>query len=135
MNRSNIEYFYYRRACVMCHATRRCIDGAGLSIQTLHDADARPLDGEGAYALTGRAQRVLAVRKGQLLRFDLEGVRPPTRRQLLEVMLAPSCNLRAPAVLTGGCLVIGFHEGALAEAFALTRARAGKDPAALLLPG
>ena len=133
MNVINIEYFYYRRACVMCRAARRYIDGYGLAVRTSVDADARPVDADGAHALARRAHTVLVARGGQLKRFDMTAARPPGRRQLLESILAPSGYLRAPALLAQGYLVIGFHERALAEAF--TRVRAGTDPAARLLPG
>ena len=132
MNDVDIEYFYHRQACVMCHATRRYIEGSGWTVRTVVDADAQPFDADGAYALASRAEWVLAARSGHLIRFAMTAEKPPTRRQVLDAILAPSGQLRAPVLLVQGYLVVGFHEGALAEA--LTR-RAGKGRAARLLPG
>ena len=131
----DIEYFYHRRACVMCHAARRYIDGYGLAVNTLIDADAQPVNADAAYDLARRASWVLAARGGQLARFSMTAEKPPTRRQLLDVILAPSGHLRAPTLLCRGYLVVGFHEHALAEALALTRSPAETSPAARLLPG
>lgn len=119
----------------MCHAARRYIDGYRLAVNTLIDADAQPVNADAAHDLARRATWVLAARSGQLVRFSMAAEKPPTRRQLLDVILAPSSHLRAPTLLCRGYLVVGFHEHALAEALALTRSPAETDPAARLLPG
>lgn len=135
MSTFDIEYFYHRRACVMCRAARRYIDGYGLAVRTTIDADAQPVDADAAHDLALRASWILAARNGQLVRLSMTADKPPTRRQLLDVILAPSGNLRAPTLLCRGYLVVGFHEHALAEALGVTRSPAETGPAARLLPG
>jgi hypothetical protein len=140
MSTKHVEYFYHRQACAICRAARRYVFGYGADVRHWVDADAQPVDADGAFALARRARVVLAARNGQLIRFDMTGVstekpggRAPTRRQLLEAILAPSGNLRAPTLLANGYLVVGFYEQALATA--LTSPAAGTARVARLPRG
>lgn len=110
---TKVAYYYRRRACAMCRKTQAVLDAHRLVPQLLEDADANPVDGERAHDLAGRVARVLVARGGQLLTFDMRD-KAPTRRQLLEVILAPSGNLRAPALIVADHLLVGYHADALA---------------------
>jgi arsenate reductase-like glutaredoxin family protein len=57
-----------------------------------------------ALALARKAKRVVATRGKQIHTFD----RTATDEELLAVLLGPTGNLRAPAAVVGGTLVVGF---------------------------
>lgn len=59
----------------------------------------------------------MLIAKGtKLLDYDLAKDRP-SDEELLAGIIGPSGNLRAPTILVGKTLLVGFHEGAYAEVF------------------
>lgn len=38
--------------------------------------------------------------------------KPPPREELLAALLGPTGNLRAPAMVSGDTLIVGFNDGA-----------------------
>ena len=61
-----------------------------------------------ALALAKKAKGVVSARGKQVVRFDLKKD-APTDDELLAVLLGPTGNLRAPAAVVGGTLVVGFN--------------------------
>ncbi len=55
------------------------------------------------------------VAKGtRVIHVDLRKGRPP-KRELLELLLGPTGNLRAPTLRKGRTLIVGFDEGTYKE--------------------
>jgi len=67
-----------------------------------------------ALALARRAERVLIAKGKKLLDYDLRK-ESPSDDELLAGLIGPSGNLRAPTLLVGKTLLVGFHEGAYEE--------------------
>lgn len=67
-----------------------------------------------ALALARRAKRVVATRHKKVVTFDLKKDKP-TDDELLEVLLGPTGNLRAPTAWVGSTLVVGFSPEVYAE--------------------
>jgi hypothetical protein len=59
---------------------------------------------------------VLIARGAKLLDYDLARDLP-SDATLLAGLIGPSGRLRAPAILVGKTLVVGFHRGAYRELF------------------
>lgn len=59
-------------------------------------------------ALAKKAKVVVSTRGQRVVRFDLKKD-APTDDELLAVLLGPTGNLRAPAAVVGGTLVVGFN--------------------------
>jgi hypothetical protein len=68
-----------------------------------------------ALALARKADRVIAARGKKVVRLRLAD--RPTDDELGAVILGPTGNLRAPAIVVGKTLVIGFDPAAFAELF------------------
>lgn len=66
--------------------------------------------------LAKRASRVLIARGTKLLDYDVKKDRP-SDEELVAGLIGPSGNLRAPTVLVGKTLIVGFHRGAYEEVF------------------
>ncbi len=68
-----------------------------------------------ALELAARADELIATKGGKVVRIDLRKERPG-RAELLALLLGPSGNLRAPTLLKGRTLLVGFNEEAYRSA-------------------
>lgn len=62
------------------------------------------------------ASRILVARGKKLLDFDMKKD-PPAEDDLLKVAIGPSGKLRAPTLIKGKTVLVGFHEEAYEEIF------------------
>jgi hypothetical protein len=84
------------------------------AVESRQDARRERLDRQAALELARRADTIIAARGKKVVRFDMRNA-PPDEATLLGVLLGPGGHLRAPAILVGRTLIVGFHEGAYAE--------------------
>lgn len=64
-----------------------------------------------ALELASRADEIIAAKGAKVVRVDLRTDRPG-RAELLGLLLGPTGNLRAPTLLRGRTLLVGFNEEA-----------------------
>lgn len=69
-----------------------------------------------ALELAAAAAKVICARGKSVVEFDMKND-PPDSTELLEHMLGPTGNLRAPAIRVGKTLVLGFNEDVYAATF------------------
>ena len=69
-----------------------------------------------ALKLVGTVRRVIATKGLKVVRLD--SIAPA--QELLAALIGPSGNLRAPAVVVGGTLVVGFNPEVYAELLGAT---------------
>jgi arsenate reductase-like glutaredoxin family protein len=62
------------------------------------------------------AGRVVVARGSKVVIHDMKKD-PPRREELLKLILGPSGNLRAPTMLVGRTLLVGFSEAAYEQVF------------------
>ena len=67
------------------------------------------MDRKRALELAGKVDELYAAKGAKVVHFDMKKDKP-TDDQLLAVMLGPTGNLRAPAIVSGRKLLIGFNE-------------------------
>ncbi|MBK8268642.1 MAG: hypothetical protein IPK83_10225 [Planctomycetes bacterium] len=60
--------------------------------------------------------RIIAARGRGRVILDLKAD-SPSDEEILKLLIGPTGNLRAPTVLKGRTLLVGFNEGAYREAF------------------
>jgi len=77
------------------------------------DATAR-LGRDDALELAAAASKVIVAKGKKLVTFDMKKDRPDDDT-LLENMLGPTGNLRAPTIRKGGVLLVGFNDEAYAS--------------------
>lgn len=75
---------------------------------------AQPLGADRARALVKDAKRLLVMKGRKVAVFDLTQSRPKDA-ELLELMLGATGNLRAPVVVRGGTVLVGFNEDVYAD--------------------
>ncbi len=65
-------------------------------------------------ALASRVDRIVASKGTRIVEIDMRTDRPG-REELLKVLLGPTGNLRAPTLLIGKTLLVGFDEASYAR--------------------
>ena len=80
-------------------------------VATVQQVDAKKatMGEEDAVALAATVDEIYAVKGKKVVHLDLKAKRPP-RQELLEYLLGPTGNLRAPTVRKGRTLIVGFDE-------------------------
>ena len=73
------------------------------------DAGKGKLGRAAALTLARGAARVVAMRRGHVMTFDMRKT-PPDDETLAKAILGPTGNLRAPAIRRGDTLFVGFDE-------------------------
>jgi arsenate reductase-like glutaredoxin family protein len=68
-----------------------------------------------ALELASRADEIVAAKGSKVVRVDLRSDRPG-RAELLGLLLGPTGNLRAPTLLAGRTLLVGFNEDSYSTA-------------------
>lgn len=69
---------------------------------------------DAALQLTSKVDEIYAAKGSKIVHFDLKKDKP-AKDELLAVLLGPTGNLRAPAVIRGRKLIVGFNEEAYKE--------------------
>lgn len=72
------------------------------------DARKQPFDAAAALALARSVERIISVKGKSVQTLDSKKDEPDGA-SVLALLLGPTGNLRAPALVTGRTLVIGFH--------------------------
>ncbi len=64
---------------------------------------------EEALILAAKAQKLVAAKGKTIIRVDL-GPKGATKEEMAALMMGPTGNLRAPTLLVGKTLIVGFNE-------------------------
>lgn len=81
------------------------------------DARKKTLGRDDALALLQQADELYVSKGTKLDHFDLRATKDP-KSEIVEMMLGPTGNLRAPALKVGRTLLIGFSEETYKTVFA-----------------
>jgi len=68
-------------------------------------------------ALASRVERIVASKGKKIVEIDMRKDKPD-REALLKLLLGPSGNLRAPSLLKGTTLIVGFDEASYSRLLA-----------------
>ncbi len=77
----------------------------------------KQLGRDDALRLAHAASTIIVAKGGNVLRFDMK-TNPPEEATLLSHLLGTTGNLRAPTIVTGTVLLVGFNEEAYDSALA-----------------
>jgi arsenate reductase-like glutaredoxin family protein len=106
-----IDWLYHRKNCVTCQRARDFIAAEEISVLDQADARKERRDPEQALALAKEANKIIVAKGAKVVMFDMKKD-PPDDATLLAHLIGPTGNLRAPAVVKGKTLLIGFNEEA-----------------------
>jgi arsenate reductase-like glutaredoxin family protein len=85
------------------------MESAGMTAREVVDARKEKLTKRETVAILRRTTRVVAMKGAKVADYDLKKD-PPAEKELLESIMGPTGNLRAPALRVGKMLVVGFQE-------------------------
>ena len=80
-----------------------------MTTREIVDAKKKRMNTEEVLKLARRADQLYVSKGKTSTHFDLKRDKP-TDQELLSVMLGPTGNLRAPTLLVGKALLVGFNE-------------------------
>lgn len=108
-----IDWYYHRNGCISCSRSQGFLTEHGLTITEQTSAN-RPLGEDRARALVKDARRLVVMKGRKVAVFDLTKDKPKDA-ELLELMLGTTGNLRAPVVVRGGTVLVGFNADVYAD--------------------
>src|SRR4051794_8911578 len=97
-----------------CTKAQGFLEKHDVPVETIVDARKETRGRADALTLARSAHKVLVAKGKKLTTFDMKKA-PPDDATLAEHILGPTGNLRAPALLKGKTLYIGFNEEAYEE--------------------
>ncbi|HEV8059217.1 MAG TPA: ArsC family (seleno)protein [Gemmataceae bacterium] len=113
-----IDWLYHRKNCVTCQRARDFIEKEQITVADQADARKDRRDPKQALALAKQATKIIVAKGQKVVTFDMKR-NPPDDTTLLAHLIGPTGNLRAPAILKGKTLLIGFNEDAYRDGLGL----------------
>jgi arsenate reductase-like glutaredoxin family protein len=113
-----IDWLYHRKNCVTCQRARDFITEEKITVTDQTDARKDRRDPKQALELAKQATKIIVAKGKNVVTFDMK-LDPPDDTTLLAHLIGPTGNLRAPAILKGKTLLIGFNQGAYKEGLGL----------------
>ncbi len=106
---SSIDWRYHRNGCSTCLRAEDFLSRHKIGDGELMLASKAKLGAADALKLASQADHIYASKHTKHVHFDMKNDRPGDD-QLLEIMLGPTGNLRAPIIRKGKNLLVGFNE-------------------------
>lgn len=91
--------------------------GRALTVGTTVDAKKTKMSAAEAVRLARTKRRVVVAKGKNVVVFDLAASPPPDDAALSAALMGPSGNLRAPTLVVGDTLLVGFNDAAYAAVF------------------
>ena len=92
-----------------CAKTQGFLARRKMAVTAQTDAKKATIKGDAALGVLKDVDEIYAAKGKQIIHVDLKRGKPP-RAELLEVLLGPTGNLRAPTIRKGRTLIVGFDE-------------------------
>jgi|SRR5437867_12589711 len=97
-----------------CAKTQGFLAKRKIDVGQRQDAKKATIKGEAALDVLTGVDELYVAKGKKLVHVDLKRAKPP-RTELLDLLLGPTGNLRAPTVRKGRTLVVGFDEETYAK--------------------
>ena len=99
-----------------CARTQEFFAKHKVETKLLTDAKKQKQGPEEALALAANADTLYATKGKKVIHLDMKKGKP-SKEEVLALMIGPSGNLRAPTIVKGKTLLIGFDQQTFAELF------------------
>ena len=111
---SKVDWRYHRAGCTSCGRTQTFLDSHEIATVEQVNAKKTVLKGPEALALARSVKQLYVTRGKKVVHFDMKRDAPDDET-LLNLMLGPVGNLRAPTVRRGNTLIVGFDADTYTE--------------------
>lgn len=110
-----LDWIYFRKGCNTCKKAQAFLAGLGWQLgDQVIDATKERMGESEALELAKKHQRLVSI-KGKSVN-DVSLIKPgPSDDELLQLLMGPTGNLRAPTFSHGKTLVVGYDESAYKE--------------------
>ncbi|MCA9171217.1 MAG: hypothetical protein KDB23_26270 [Planctomycetales bacterium] len=106
---AKIQWSYHRNGCKTCGKTKSFLEDHALEPAETVDARKVRLQFEEAVKLLDGINELYATRGTKVVHVDLKKARPDDET-LTKLLIGPSGNLRAPTLLKGKTMIVGFDQ-------------------------
>ena len=96
-----------------CVRAREFLEREEVKVETQVNASKAPQGRREALVLAARARRIVAAKGTKISELDLRA--KPSEADVLALMLGPTGNLRAPTMVVGDTLYVGFPKEGFPE--------------------
>ena len=104
-----IEWHYRRNNCKTCERADDFLARNNIKATKTDDARKTRIGPKDAVALARKASKIYVTKGTKIRHIDMDKDKPDDN-ELIELIIGPSGNLRAPTLQVGKTLLIGFDE-------------------------
>jgi arsenate reductase-like glutaredoxin family protein len=106
---SSLDWMYHRAGCTSCAKAQDFLDKRKIEAAEVVNAKKIRIGLDEAIKLASKANEIYVLKGTKVVHVDLESEKPD-RESFGKLLMGPSGNLRAPTILKGDTLVVGFHQ-------------------------
>jgi len=114
--KSKVQWSYHRNGCKTCGKTKAYLETHQIEPDQIVDAKKVRLQLPQALELVGQASELFATRGTKVVHVDLKQDKPDDET-LSKLLIGPSGNLRAPTLVKGKTLIVGFDQATYDQLF------------------
>ena len=111
-----ITWYYRRNSCNTCAKSDAFLEERGLKASEVVDARKETLAKRETVILLRGTQRLVAMKGNTVHDWNLKKD-PPIEKDLFGAIMGPTGNLRAPTLITGKTVLVGFNDEAYGKVF------------------
>ena len=104
-----VDWSYHRRGWKTCTKTQEFLANAGIETKTEIDAKKETHQKNDAIGVLKKASKLVSARGKKIVEVDLKKT-DLTEEEVLKLILGPTGNLRAPTLMVGKKMIVGFNE-------------------------
>lgn len=105
----SVEWLYHRKNCETCARAQDFFARNKIEASETVDARKERIGPNEALKLAQKMDNIYVTKGKKVLHFDMKNEKPD-EGQLAAVIVGPSGNLRAPAMVLNKTLIVGFDE-------------------------
>ena len=113
---ANLTWSYHRPGWKTCVKTQEFLANAGIEAKAEINAKKETFQKDGALELVAKVSKLKVARGKKVVELNLKKDKP-TEEEILKLILGPTGNLRAPTLVVGKSLVVGFNDQMYAGVF------------------
>ena len=111
-----VDWSYHRNGCTTCGKTAAFLAERQIAVAAQDDARKVPLVDADALKLVNQVHDLYVTRGAKIIHIDLKKERPDDQ-SLLSLLIGPSGKLRAPTLMIGKSMIVGFNQATYEKIF------------------
>ena len=113
-----IDWMYHRKGCTTCSKSDGFLSSHNLQVKKIVDCKKEVMQQEEALSLLSGIDKIYATKGVKVVELNLKASKP-TESQVAELLIGPSGKLRAPTIISGKTMLVGFNETMYRDALSI----------------